>query len=359
MPKHSMLSKKMSDFFDFAAINPIQGPLMTQQMMMPMVLLRMLEQQEREMQLISQAFAEEADKSIRAQHEQKTLSSSEEATKGESTSSTSFSLVYYNPETNEMQVVEEEFTIKLSDYEKKEKGVAAIPFAPQTAMAVDQSLGEKSTYPLYMNVATPLAREVIDPVKLEIALSKIEIESPKPFGGGAAVFVAPQVFDKVEHALQKEGIHEEIVAVEMLKEVESMRKETVHQLDEQIKSFEHVIEEIEVTDVPVEELVEELPPLSRERYSMLLKKQKMIAETVVVDMLIADLEFLIVVKKKLKTMGLRELVETLKKLGKFPSLGATQRTAPPGRKKPKDGHGKKVAHKHVKKQKAKHKDKKD
>ena len=324
---------------------------MTQQMMMPMVMLQNIEQQEREMQRMGQILAGDAEKSIREQHEQKTISSSEEATKGESTSSTTFNLVYYNPELGESQVVGGEITIKISDYEKKEKGVAAVPFAPQTAMSVDQSVGEKSTYPLYMNIATPLAREVVDPVKLEIALDRIEIESPKPFGGGAAVFVAPVVFDRVEHAIQKEGLHEEIVAVELLRETESMRKETVHQLDEQIKSFEHVIEEIEVTDIPVETLVEELPPMSRGRYAALLRAQTRIAETVVVDMLIADLEFLIVVKQKLKKMGLRELINTLRKLGKVPGLGATQKTAPPGRKKPRG----KGAQKHGKKGKVAHK----
>ena len=313
MAKHATLPQNMLDLFDFAAMNPIEGPLMAQEMMLPVILLQQMELQDREMQRTNQMIAADAERISQAEHEEKQSVSSGDLTETEGISTTEFNLVYYNPETDEAQVIKEHVSTNVSDYAQKLK--VGEP-AAQTAMAIDQSVGQKSTYPLYMNVATPIAREVPDPIKIQIALERIEIESPKPFGGAAGVMVAPQAFDKVERQLEKEGIESEIVAVETLRQVEDLRQETVHQLDGQIKAFEHVIEELEVTDIPMEELVAELPPLSAERYLALLREQRKIAETVVVDMLIADLEFLVVVKGKLKRMGLRELLDTLRKLGK-------------------------------------------
>ncbi len=315
MVKHGMLPKGVMDLFDFAAINPIQGPLMTQEMMMPAIMLQQMEQHEREMHRMSQAMAGDAEKVAQEEHQEKQSVASGDVTETEGISTTSFNLVYYNPETNEVQVIKEHVSTNVNNYFQTQKVGAPIT-AAQTAMALDQSVGQKSTYPMYMNVATPLTKEVVDPYKLEDALKKIEIESPKPFGGAAGVMVAPEVFDKVEQQLENEGITSEIVAVDTLRQVEELRTETVHQLEIQIEAFEHVIEELEVTDIPMEGLVTELPPLSKERYVTLLKEQKQIAETVVVDMLIADLEFLIVVKGKLKKMGLRDLMNTMKKLGK-------------------------------------------
>ncbi|MCP4647438.1 MAG: hypothetical protein GY852_06850 [bacterium] len=320
MAKHAMLPKGMLQLFDFAAMNPIQGPLMTQQMMLPAVLLQAMEQQERELHRMSQSLAGDAEKDAQEHHEEKHSVSTEEASETEGISTTSFSLVYYNPETDEVQVIKEKVSTSTTDYIQKQKVGQPIQNAAQAAMALDQSVGQKSTYPLYTNVATPLARQVVDPIKLEIALNKIEIESPKPFGGSPGMIVAPEVFDKVEHQIEKEGIQGEIVAVETLRQVEEIRAETIHQVEIQIHAFEHVIEELEVTDIPMETLVMELPPLSKERYVTLLKSQKKIAETVVVDMLIADLEFLLAVKKRVKGMGLRDLLETIRKMGKIPGL---------------------------------------
>ena len=335
MAKHATLPRDMLKLFNFAAMNPIQGPMMTQQMMLPAVMLQQMEQQEREMHRMGQIMAVDAEKAAQREHDEKQSVSIGGATEREEVSTTSFNLVYYNPETDEVQIIKEHVSINLKEYTQLQKPDAEmqklgsgvqkvgepIKYAAQTAMALDQSVGQKSTYPLYMNVAVPLATRVVDPIKLEIALQKIEVESPKPFGGGAAVMVTSRIFDKVGHKLEKEGIHAEIVAVDTLREVEELRAETLHQLDEQIKAFEHVIEELEVTDVPMQDLIKELPPLSRERYAALLKQQQELAETLLVDMLIADLEFLIVVKTKLKKMGLRDLLGTLSKIGKISGIG--------------------------------------
>jgi hypothetical protein len=399
MQKHSMLDPKLRELFDFAAANPMQGTMMTSQMTMPAVFLQMMESHEQDMHRFDQMLAGDAEKAVQVQHEERTDANVDSVEGGEGfeqeTESTSFTLVYYNPGTEEAQVIKEEVQAKISDYEVKEKkGKGAASSAAQlraadymlnqaalspssvqaasspasaqamqtgaqdsaqasqppqlsqeqlaarTAMSIDQSVGQKSTYPIYANVAAPLVMSVVDPIRLEIALKKIEVQSPKPFGGAAGVSVAPQVFNRVEQKIQKEGIeaeivpvdrlhpthpepsvqHPEIVAVENLRNLEAMRAETLHQIDVQIKAFEHVIEELEVTDKPMRELLKLLPPLSKARYLALLEHDRKIAETLVVDLLIADLEFLVIVKKAIKTKGLRGLVETLKKLGKLAAV---------------------------------------
>lgn len=370
MAKHAMLPSKMLELFDFAAANPMQGPLMTTQMMMPAVLLQMFQSHEQDLHRFEQMLAGEAEKNVQEQHEERTSAALQNTTEGEGmeqeTEHTSFSLIYYNPETEQVQVIKEEVEAKIADYAVKGKkgttssmGLRAADYmqgagspasaqmaglspgtpeylAAKTAMSVDQAVGQKSTYPLYMNVATPLAREVIDPIRLEIALKKIEIQSPKPFGGAAGVAIAPQVFDRVEEQIKREGIEEEIVAVDrigaegakhagekpeivalrLLREIECRRVESIHQLEMQIKAFEKVIEELEVTDEPMEKVLALLPPLSKARYLALLKHEKEMAETLVVDLLIADLEFLVIVRDTIKKNGLRGIIDTLKKLGR-------------------------------------------
>lgn len=352
MPKHAKLSSQVMNLFDFAAMNPMEGPLMASQLALPAVMLQVMEQQEREIHRMGATLAADAEKAAQTHHEEKQSVSTEDSVSEQETSHTSFNLIYYNPETNNTEVIKEDVGISVSDYMAKEKQKPAKPegagspapssaqvqgeapnlYSPtpqeaaMTAMALDQSVGQKSTYPLYMNVATPLARSVVDPIKLEAALSRIEIESPKPFGGAAGMIVAPEVFARVEMQVRHEGIEEEVVALETLREVEVLREETVHQLDKEIKAFEHVIDEVEVTDTPVKKLVGELPLLSKERYLALLKHEKKIAETIIVDMLIADLEFLIVVKERVKGSGLRDLLNTLKKLGRTPVLSRIRKS---------------------------------
>jgi len=171
MAKHATLPRGMLNLFDFAAVNPIQGPLMTQEMMLPAIMLQQMEQQEREMHRMSQIMAGDAEKVAQEEHQEKHNVASGDVTETEGISTTSFNLIYYNPETNETQVIKEHISTNVNNYSQAQKVGDPIT-AAQTAMALDQSVGQKSTYPMYLNVAVPLAKEVVDPYKLEDATPK-------------------------------------------------------------------------------------------------------------------------------------------------------------------------------------------
>lgn len=325
MSKTRMLPGSLVEIFDFAAANPMAAQLMTNpaQAVAPILLLQIIEQQQRDMNRLSQSFYEGSKKASQQKHnEDKKSVSTEESTQTQDMEKVSFNLVYYNPFLKEVQVIPEEISSCVSDYSKKTKGQLGEKELAEArgAMAVDLAAGEKSAYPIYANIASPLVMQQVDPVKLEIALSKIEIETPKPFGGGAAVLIRPEVFDRLEQQLKDEGLKQEVVAVEVIKNVEHSRNDLLKQIDTIIASFEKVIAELEETEKPMEKVVKALPSLSRQRYSLLLKRKKKIAETLVVDMLIADLEFLTIVKKRLKKMSIRELIDALKRLKRLEGL---------------------------------------
>jgi hypothetical protein len=325
MSKSRMFPGSLLDIFDFAAANPMTASLMQNpsQAIAPILLLQLIEQSNREINRLSQSMNEGSKKAMQQKHtEDKKMTSTEESMQTQDMERVSFNLVYYNPILNETQVIPEEVSACVSDYAKKTKAQLSEEQLAQAraAMAADLAAGEKSTYPIYANIASPLVMERVDPVKLEIALSKIEIETPKPFGGGAAVLIRPEIFDRLEHQLKDEGLKQEIVAVEVIKNVEYSRRDVLKQIEVIIASFEKVITELEETEKPMDKVVKDLPELSRQRYLLLLKRKKKVAETLVVDMLITDLEFLIVVKKKLKKMSIRELIDTLKRLKRLEGL---------------------------------------
>ncbi|MEM4272143.1 MAG: hypothetical protein QXH30_01000 [Candidatus Bilamarchaeaceae archaeon] len=325
MAKAKMLPNDLLELFDFAAANPLAAPLMKNpaQAVAPILLLQLANQSQRGMDRMFQSWYERSRKASQQKHsEEKKTIFTEESKQVQDVQRISFNLVYYNPVLNETQVIPEEISACISDYSGKQKRSleGEVLAGAQAAMAVDLSAGVKSTYPIYMNIALPLALGKIDAVKLEEALKKIEIETPKPFGGGAAILIRPEVFDRLEHKLREDGLKQEIIAVEAIKCIEHSRQGMLKQMDSIIASFEKVIEELEDTEKPMGKVVKVLPPLSAQRYSLLLKKKKKIAETLVVDMLIADLEFLTIVRKRMRKMSIRELIETLKRLRRLQGL---------------------------------------
>lgn len=325
MAKSKMLPSDLLELFSFAAANPMAAPLMQNpaQTVAPILLLQLMDQQQRELARSSQSVYEGSKKVVEQKHsEDKKKVSTDESRQVQDMEKVSFNLVYYNPVLKETQVIPEEVSACISDYSKKHKApLTGNDLAEaQGQMAADIAAGQKSAYSIYTNIATPLALEKVDEIKLEEALKKIEIETPKPFGGGAAVMVKPEVFDRLEHELKQEGLKQEIVAVEVIKTADRSRQGAIKQIDAVIASFEKVIAELEETEKPMDKVIKALPALSRDRYLLLLKKKKKIAETQVVDMLIGDLEFLTVVKKRLKKMSIRELLDTLKRLKKLEGL---------------------------------------
>ncbi len=296
--------KFFDQLFDFSQISPLLEQRMAMnQMVMPMLLLSNIQRQaELGMQQVSQSIAEMAEKEIRedrlSRSETKT---SDSKTQLDSVENKSFALLYYNPELRKVEVVEESITLANSAYSGQEQ------------QAAEEAAGQKCMLGPYSMIAQPTLRTKIDPYILESVLSQIEVENPKPFGGGAAVHVPAHTFTAVERKLQAEGLTEEIVALGAIKEMQARKESLAKEMGREIIVLEQTVKALQDTDRKAEKILERLPPLSRARYLALMRSKKGLERTTIVDMLIADIEFLDAARKKLKGMGLRRLSDVIRK----------------------------------------------
>ncbi|MBU0586556.1 hypothetical protein KJ780_03520 [Candidatus Micrarchaeota archaeon] len=88
---------------------------------------------------------------------------------------TTYSLVYFNPELKKADVIE---------------GSVSLAYEDETQQVIEESLGQRSAQGIYSHVASPIIREGVDEVMLQKIMERIKVESPDPFGGGAAVQIA-------------------------------------------------------------------------------------------------------------------------------------------------------------------------
>lgn len=300
--------KVFDHFFDFSQISPLlEQRMLLEQMMVPMLFLQMQAHAERSYQQMAQAMAEEAERVVREERVSRMETRTPEKKRLESEQVTEFNILYYNPELRKVETVEEKVAIKSDVYSSPEQ------------QAVEEAAGQKSMFSPYSIIASPIMREKIDPYILESVLSKIEVENPKPFGGGAAVHIPGQAFSAVEHRLQSEGRQEEIVALEAIREVQAQKESLVKAVGKEILVLGEAIKSLQETERKEEKIMEKLPPLSKIRYMALLRKKAGLERTIIADLLISDVEFLEAMRKKLKRMSLREFLEIIKKLKKATS----------------------------------------
>lgn len=301
------MRKVFDQLFDFSQMSPLlEQRMLLEQMMLPMLLMQMQLHSERSHQQMAQAMAEEAERSVRDDRLSRSETrTSDKKTKFEAGETTEFSLVYYNPELRRVEVVEEKISMRSDVYSGPEQ------------QTVEEAVAQKSMFGPYSMIASPVMVEKINPYILESVLSKIEVGSPGPFGGSAAVHVPNQAFAQLEHRLQKEGAEGEIVALGALREVQANRDVFIRAVGKEILVLEEAIKSLQETEKREDRILERLPALSRVRYLALLKKKKSLERTLVADLLISDVEFLEAMKKKLKRMGMRDFVEIAKKFKKM------------------------------------------
>ncbi|MEW5996207.1 MAG: hypothetical protein AB1657_01275 [Candidatus Micrarchaeota archaeon] len=303
------MRKVFEQLFDFSKVSPLmEQKMVLDQMLVPMLLMQMLRQAEMSYQQMAQVMAEESEKAVREERASRTETRTpEQKTRLETGQVTEFSLLYYNPELRKVETVEEKLTIKSDSYSGPEQ------------QAVEEAAGQKSMYGPYSLISSPIMMERVNPYILESVLSRIEVENPKPFGGGAAVHIPAQAFARLEQRLQSEGREDEMVALDALRDLQANRDLLVRAAGKQIIVMEEAIKALQETDRKQDRIIQKLPPLSRMRYLALLRKKKSIERTLIADLLIADVEFLDAMRKKLKRMGLREFLEIMKKLRKATS----------------------------------------
>ncbi len=300
------MRKVFDQLFDFSQMSPLlEQRMLLEQMMAPMLLLQIQRQAEMGYQQMSQAMAEESERSIREDRTSRSeTKTSDSKNKLESGSVTEFSLMYYNPELKKVEMVEEKISIKSDSYSSPEQ------------QALEEATGQKSMYSPYSLIGSPIMMEKVNPYILESVLSKIEVDNPKPFGGASAVHIPNQAFATLEQKLQKEGAEEEIVALNAIKEVQAGKESLVKAAGKEILVLEQAIKALQETDRKEDRIIDKLPPLSRIRYMALLRKKAGLERTLVTDLLIADVDFLESMKKRLNRMNMREFFEIAKKFKK-------------------------------------------
>jgi len=208
-----------------------------------------------------------------------------------------YSLTYYNPVTHKAEIIEQKVDIKVADY---------------VTQMIEESVGLNSSAPLYTFVASPLIRTEVVPWKLKQILDEREYGTPPEFGGGAKAKASPEKKSEIVAIAQKDEAAREAVVEAIVRKEESERK-----LDSQIIVFEETIKAVREGKNPLRSF-SKLPPLSRARYKIALKKKKLSTEEIL-ELLLQDVSFLKNLRKKLATLsadGLLDLVNTMKKIMK-------------------------------------------
>jgi len=196
-----------------------------------------------------------------------------------------YALTYYNPESGKSEVLAITTSVKIKDYIKK---------------AVEESVGMQSTYPVYSFITSPLLRTEVNPYVLQEIKDNREYDVPPKFGGGVKIKIVPTKSEIVV-ADQKEAIRDAVSDSIKRKELAERK------VSEEIVVLEHAVQQIKAREPP-EKVVAILPPLSRERFQMLLKKKK-ISESSLVSLLENDVSFLRNMRGKLKFLSTKDLLD--------------------------------------------------
>ncbi|MEW6722747.1 MAG: hypothetical protein AB1324_05795 [Candidatus Micrarchaeota archaeon] len=202
--------------------------------------------------------------------------------------SRTYAITYYNPELKKTEVIEAKSDIKISDPAKR---------------SVEEAVGSQSPFPIYSFIGAPLMKTEVIPWKLEEILGEREYDVPKPPPTGAAV-TPVKVIGKAELEAQVVKAREEEVKAAVEEAI--LRKERAElKVDEEILLLEEVVAAIRGGD-EIDKILARLPPLSRARYILLMRKKR-IGRAALINMLLREALFLKTIKKKLELFTLEDL----------------------------------------------------
>lgn len=234
---------------------------------------------EEQASILAQAAAEESGK----------RNVKESGSKSEKETSTSYTITYYNPELKKAEVLETKSDIRIKDI---------------ATQMIEESVAGQSALPIYKYISTPLLRTEVVPWKLEQILAEREYGTPPPPPSGAAVTPVKVVATKESEIEAEKKKSEELKSY--LAEVVVRKEESELKLDEEILLLEETVEALRKGE-EIDKVLDRLPPLSRARYILALRK-KMLGREAVIRILIRDASFLKNVKKKLELFTLEDLV---------------------------------------------------
>lgn len=221
--------------------------------------------------------------------DQNTTSYTQTATEKESHFSKHYAITYYNPLTHKAEVLEVISDICIKDYAQQK---------------IEEATGVGSTYPIYRFIAQPFLRVSLNPQVIEDIVNNADYDESAPSSGQTTV---------------RFGKKSEIVALEK-NAVRSviMRKEKVEEkLKSEVVAIDRVVSAIR-KGVRPESAVEELPALSKAKFKAALEKGKINRKTLL-KLLERDLTFAKGIKKKLESMGLKDLMEIIKAMSDLKS----------------------------------------
>jgi hypothetical protein len=211
----------------------------------------------------------------------------------ESMEKRSYSLVYFNPESKKAEVVEEE---------------ASIAYEDETEQVIEEALAQRSAQGAYERVANPLIRECVDERLLQEIMDKIKLESPSPFGGGAAVMVN---YEGLSPKLA-EQYGDKLIAIEL---AEKRKLGIEERLAANIQIVDETIKHIDVPHADVRKELIALPPLSRARALALFRKKR-IQKKVLRDLLCKDREFLKALKSRFSALRVQDILKVALRIEK-------------------------------------------
>jgi hypothetical protein len=215
--------------------------------------------------------------------------------KAEKESATPYAITYYNPELQKTEVLEARSEIKISDFGTR---------------LVEEAVAAQSAYAIYSFIAQPLMKTEVLPWKLQEILSQRDYGTPPPPPAGAAVIparvVALKESDAAVQAKREDAAREAIERFVVRKEMAETK------VNREILVIEEAVAMIRAGE-GMDRVIGRLPPLSRARYLLVLRK-KNLGKQAVISLLLQDSGFLRMVKKKLELFTLDDLMSVYKVL---------------------------------------------
>ncbi len=210
--------------------------------------------------------------------------------KAENTTISTYSISYYNPELNKVEVLENRAEIKITD---------------QTTRVIEESVAAQTALPLFKFIGSPLIRQEVVPWKLEKILADREYDVPPRFGGGASVAPVRMVAEKnsviVAEKRRDAAIRDAFSEAIVRKEKSELK------LNQEILLLDDAVNAIR-RGTPLNRLLARLPPLSRARYLIALRKKQLTRQDLI-SMLTRDSNFLKGMRKKLELLTLNDLTD--------------------------------------------------
>ncbi len=213
--------------------------------------------------------------------------------KAEKEASRSYTISYFNPELGKTEVLE---------------GKTSVMFKDPATQAVEEAVAAGSVLSIYRYIGMPLIRTEVIPWKLQQILDEREYGTPPPPPAGAA---APPVrlIEEKESEIVAVRKREDIVKA-ALDQVVIRKEKSEAVVAEELLMLEETVEALRRGD-PLDKLIAKLPPLSRARYLLLLRKKNM-GRYAVIQLLLREIMFLKGVQKKLELFTLDDLVNMFK-----------------------------------------------